>query len=338
MLPAAVLNHSGKDAATLRVLLWLAGDLSLAKKPAQLAKLADCDTKAVREALDYWKAEGILTDEGRPVAPVAPTEAAVPTVAIPEPSPKAEAPVRKLVKRADELPTYSSAELTALLDKRDSVRVLIDEAQNILGKMFNLSEINIMVGMIDYLGLDEECILLLLEHCKRIGKLNLRAIEKYAYPLIERGITSAELLEEEIREVEARRSFEGQVRAMFGMKSRALTSREDKMLRAWISFGYGAEIVRRAYELTVQATGEASLPYANSILERWHAEGLSDADAIDAAIAADAEKKAAQKAAKNAPKTAAGELGNSFDTDDYFEAALQRSFRATGVEDTGNKP
>jgi DnaD/phage-associated family protein len=192
--------------------------------------------------------------------------------------------------------------------------------------------VNILVGMLDYLGMSEECVLLLLAHCKRIGKVNLRAIEKYAYPLVERGITSSEALEEEIRTVEALRSFEGQIRTMFGMKSRALTSREDKMLRAWVSFGYDEAIVRRAYELTVQATGDASLPYANSILERWHSEGLSSAEEIDRSIAEEAEKRILQKGAKGAKAGAENALGNSFDTDDYFEAALRRSFRETAKD------
>ena len=314
VLPGAVLSHTDANAAALRVLLWLASDLSLADKPAQLAKLADCNVKETQAAINYWCQAGVLVaDTG-----------AVPAAKI---EPIAPAPRRVLQKRADELPNYTSAELASLLEKRESVRVLIDEAQQILGKIFNMSEVNILVGMLDYLGMSEECVLLLLAHCKRIGKLNLRAIEKYAYPLVERGIVTTELLEEEIRTVEALRSFEGQVRTMFGMKSRALTSREDKMFRAWVSFGYDIEIVRRAYELTVQATGEASLPYANSILERWSSEGLKSAQEIDAAIAAEQEKRRGQRAQKAGKSE--GALGNSFDTDDFFEAALRRSFRET---------
>lgn len=319
VLPGAVLSHSDAAPEALRVLLWVASDLSLAEKPTTLSKLADCDAKTVRAALTYWREAGVLVNDG---------DGAIPVAAQPQREPSK----KTLLKRADELPTYTSTELAALLEKRESVRVLVDEAQRILGKIFNMSEINILVGMLDYLGLGEECILLLLAHCKRIGKVNLRAIEKYAYPLVERGITDVTALEEEIRTVEALYSFEGQVRKLFGMKSRALTSREEKMLRAWVSFGYDIEIVRRAYELTVQATGDASLPYANSILERWNAENLKTAEAIDANIEEEQAKRAKGSGAqKNAKQTDAGTLGNSFDTDDFFEAALQRSFREIGV-------
>ncbi|MBR2020171.1 MAG: DnaD domain protein [Clostridia bacterium] len=318
VLPGAVLSASA-NAVQLRVLLWLASDLSLGKKPRQLAKLADCTPAEAGSALDFWMAQGVLrTEEATEVAPV---QAAKAVRAVRE-EPSAT-PTKKLLQRADELPNYTSSELAELLEKRAGVRAMVDEAQRILGKIFNPSEINVLVGMYDYMGLSEEGILLLLAHCKNIGKANLRAIEKYAYRLVDRDITTPAALEEEFRTVEALHSFEGQVRTLFGMKARALTGREDRMLRAWVSFGYDMEVVRRAYEMTVAATNEASLPYANAILERWHAEGLQTAADVDRAIAEQKAKKDGQQAS----------LGNSFDTDDFFEAALKRSF-STSKKDT----
>ena len=313
VLPASVLSHL--DAATpeqLRVLLWLASDLSLVSKHKQLAKLAGCDAATARDAVSFWCERGVMGQEG---------ESAVPAMA----SAPAEAPARKKLQRADELPNYTSGELAELLEARASVRVLIDEAQQILGKMFNPNDVNIMVGMLDYLGMTEECILLLLAHCKKIGKSNLRAIEKYAYSMVDKGINDAESMEEEICRVEAMHTYEGEVRALFGMKSRALTSKESKMLAAWLSFGYDINIVRMAYEITVNATGEASLPYTNAILEKWNANAWKTASEIEAGMNAEREKR---EGVANNQK----ELGNSFDTDDFFEAALQRGFRERSRE------
>ena len=313
VLPASVLSHL--DAATpeqLRVLLWLASDLSLVSKHRQLAKLAGCNTATAQNAVTFWCNCGILGEAGE----------SVPTMATVSDE---EVPTKKKLQRADELPNYTSGELAELLEARASVRVLIDEAQRILGKMFNPNDINIMVGMIDYLGMNEECILLLLAHCKRIGKSNLRAIEKYAYAMVDKGINDVESMEEEICTVEAMHTFEGEVRALFGMKSRALTSKEGKMLSAWLSFGYNIDIVRMAYEITVNATGEPSLPYTNAILEKWNANAWKTTDEIEAGMNAEREKR---EGSANAQK----ELGNSFDTDDFFEAALQRGFRERSRE------
>lgn len=311
-MPGAVLSQSDADATQLRVLLWLASDLSLLQKPKQLAKLADCDVKSANAAVKFWLSRGVLTSDEVEAVPAMATVREEPKE--PDPQPK------KVLQRADELPTYTSVELAELLEKRASVRALVDEAQNILGKMFNPSEVNILIGMVDYLGMDEESILMLLAHCKNMGKHTMRSIEKYAITLVDRGITNAAAMEEEIRTAEALHTFEGEVRTLYGMKSRALTSRESKMFRAWVEFGYDIEIVRRAYELTINATNDPNPAYTNAILERWHADGLKTLSEIDAAIEEQKNKKEGKSPKKDTT------LGNSFDTDDFFAAALRRSF------------
>lgn len=301
VLPGAVRKVLDRASdVQLRALIAVASEIALAKNPKKLAQQIGTDAKTVGDALAFWTAQGILCADG-----------AVPVMAA---QPEAE-PAREKLKPADVMPSYNSTELAELMEKRAEIRVFLDEAQRTLGKMFNPSEVNVLIGMLDYLGMKEDCIILLLAHCKRIGKTNLRAIEKYAFTLADDEITDPETLEEKIRAVEEMRTFEGEIRTMFGMKSRSLTSKESKMFAAWKSFGYDTEIVRRAYEIAVNATNEPSVPYTNAILERWNAEGLRTAEEIDRYIEA-------QKAAKDGQNT----LGNSFDTDEFFQAALKRSF------------
>lgn len=324
MLPASVLSCCDDlDASYLRVLLWLCSDLSLSKKPKQLAKLASCDAKQISAILAFWQENGVLMGEdGEQVAEPekavlkAPSEAVVKT-------PEVEKP--KHLHRADELPNYTSVELADLMEKRASVRALIDEAQRIIGKIFNLSDVNILVGLLDYLGLSEESVLLLLAHCKRIEKTSLRAIEKYAIGLADRDITTPAALEAEFRVEEDFRSLSGQVRTLFGMKARALTSRESKCLKAWMAMGYDIEVIRLAYEMTVSATNEPSVPYANAILERWNAEGWKTLEEIQMHLN---EEKAKKEGSATTGQDGKSVLGNSFDTDDFFKAALERGFQA----------
>ena len=317
VLPASVLSCCDDiDAAYLRVLLWLTSDLTLGQKPKQLAKLAGCDQKTLSAALAYWRENGVLSGEGEAASvPVMATVNQTPQVK--KTSEKTAEPEKHL-HRADELPNYTSTQLAELMEQRNGVRVLVDEAQRIIGKIFNMSEVNILVGMLDYLGMSEESVLLLLAHCARIEKKGLRSIEKYAIRLVDQGISTPEALEEEFHAVEALRSFEGQIRSMFGMKARSLTAKEEKILRDWLSWGFDVDGVRMAYEITVNAIGEASLPYANSILKTWHEEGLHTPAEIQAKLDADRTKKESENGGSV--------LGNSFDTDDLFAAALARSF------------
>ena len=313
----------------LRVLLWLASDPTLFAKPAQLARLAGADREEIGEILDFWQSVGVLSNDKeaqeskkaqrKPTDKPAKSATAKPmadTKPATEAKPAAEAKPAFLA-RADELPNYSTAELSDLLEKSQSLRMLVNEAQNIWGKVFNPYEAQLLVGLSDYLRLDDEYILLLLAHSKRIGKKSLREVERYALRLVDDGVTDAAALEGFVKRTEARRTLQGKIRAMFGLGSRSFTAKENAMLDNWISYGYGEDIIRRAYEITVGAINEPSLPYANSILERWHSEGLDTAAQIDAKLDAEREKKGQAV------------MTGSFDTDDFFEAALKRSYSTT---------
>lgn len=314
----------------LRVLLWLASDPTLFAKPAQLARLAGADREEIGDILDFWQSVGVLsngkeaqeskkaqrkpTDKpAKPATDTKKTTSATEAKPAVEAKPAAEAKPAFLA-RADELPNYSTAELSDLLEKSQTLRMLIEEAQNTWGKIFNPYETTILVGLSDYLGLDNEYILLLLAHCKRVGKKSLREVEYYALRLVDKGITDATALEEYIKCNEMRRSIEGKIRTMFGLGSRAFTTKEETMINNWASYGYGEDIIRRAYDITVGTAKEASIPYANSILKCWHSEGLDTAAQIDAKLDAEREKKGQAV------------MTGSFDTDDFFEAALKRSF------------
>ena len=283
VLPQTVLQVVEEaDALALRVLLLLGEDPSLADHPQKLARRLSASQGDVRGAVDFWKKAGVLTaNDGTAPSPEKPS---------PTP-PKTRVTERRARKTAEAVPVYSSTEIADLLEASEGMRVLVDEAQRILGRIFTPADLNVLVGMTDYLQMDEACILLLLAHCKRIGKTNMRSIEQYAIRLSDGGVRDAAALDDYIREVELLHTLEGQVRRMFGMKGRSLTEKERKLLKRWADFGYGEEIVRRAYELNVHANNDPTIPYTGAILERWYEAGLRTPEEIDAEIAAEAERR-----------------------------------------------
>ena len=313
VLPASALEVNA-TATQLRVLLWLASDATLAGKASQLARLADCSAAEAKEALRFWREAGVLTGEvAQDDTKTASSIASAKSASVSDKKP-----------RLEQTPQYTTAELADMMEERDSLRCLIDAASNVLGKVIQkVSDIRILAAFVDYYGYDEEYVLLLLKYCKeKKGKATLGWIEKFALGLRDDyGIETTEELERWIRNDERVHSLEGKVRKMFGIKDRELLSNEKKCLVAWAEYGYGEDIVRRAYEITVRSIQEPSVAYANSILERWHAEGLKTLEEIEGRI--EAERAAREAKAKATKKT----VGSSFDTDDFFEAALNRSLQ-----------
>ena len=221
----------------------------------------------------------------------------------------------KLLRKSDEVPRYTTEALSVILEKRSETSHLIDECQQVFGKIFNTHEINILLGLVDYLALGWDYVLELLGFCARQGKHSINYVERTAFSFVESGIDNVGALKIKIAELEVLKSNENFVRKLFGMKSRALTAKEKKCIGQWFGkFGYGESIVTRAYEMTVSATNEPSVPYANAIIERWYSEGMKSLEDIDKAIAERAEAKSTEP-----------EEG-SFDTDDFFESALRRSY------------
>ena len=286
----------------------------------KLSKLISCSEGDVKDAISFWRGAGIIElcdDKSAKEEPVAYEAEQKPKKAKPDKAaPVEEKSEDKKLKRDNELPKYSSEELADILETRENVVSLINECQNIIGKVFNLKEISVLIGLIDYLGLDPEYILILLTYCVSIDKKSLHYVESTAFSLYDAGITEASQLTEEIRRRELAASNEGKIRKLFGIGARAFTSKEKKFIYAWLNdMKYNIDVITKAYEVAANATGNASLPYTNAVLERWNSENLRTIEEIE-----ESEKQRAQ-----GKEQSATEQSGSFDTDDFFAAAVRRS-------------
>ncbi len=329
-LPAALMEILPRaDADALRVLITLAGTMQQgeALDKAALAEHSGCQASEVDAAIAFWRGTGLIeladTETSRAPKRRAKTEVTQPQAVAPteQSQPTDEVQERKaaltLKPSATALPAYTTEELAEILERRRTLTALVDECSRVFGKIFNTHEVSQIIGLSEYLGLEDEYLLLLLAHCAKMGKKSLRYAVSTAISLYDDGITDTHALQECLKVRERRQEAEGQLRSMFGLGSRALTSKEKKMFDAWLfTHGFDMEVIRMAYERTVNATGKPSVPYANSILERWAAEQLKAPEQITAA-----EQAHANKASE--PQTG---VGNSFDTDDFFYAALKRSY------------
>ena len=283
------------DADTLRLLLALSMDHSyLSASPEELGALLGMTETRVKNAL------ACLVSFGALLAGDEETAAKKPAVKTPEKR-----------TRVGELPSYTDAEFTAVLEKHRELADLINEAQNTLGKIFNISETKLFVGIAEEFGFDEEFLLVLLDFCKKNERKSMRYIEKLATSLYDANIRTAAALTEHFCRMEAQASAQGRIRKIFGLGERALTGKEKDFIAKWTEeYGFGFDMIEKAYEITVNATSKPSLSYTNKILESWHAAGIKTVDAIDRAD----------------KKPGGNQGGMSFDVDDFFKAALDRSY------------
>ncbi len=241
----------------------------------------------------------------------------------------------KTAKKLDlehDVPIYSGEELAAIMEKNPDLNLLIDECQKLTGKsLFNPHERNKIVALHDYLGLSAEYILSVFNYCKRAYGYGTRTtipyIVKTIYSIYDKGIDTEEKLYEYLKFREEYDSYEGKVLRIFGIQ-RKPSAKEEAVIENWMkTYAMTMDMVEYAYEITVNATNKASIPYANKIMLNWHKAGCTTLEQAKE-LEFNYKKKQEQVAASQ----------SSFDTDEFFEAALKHSYeKIQKLSDEQNK-
>ena len=149
------------------------------------------------------------------------------------------------------------------------------------------------------------------EKCCADGKNSMQYIFKKTVGLYDDGIDTYDKFEAYLKRLAAINSDIGRLRRLCGMGDRSLTPKEQKTFDQW--FGEWAmpfDLVKLAYEKTVDGTGKLSFTYMNGIIKRWHESGFTTPEEVAAG-------EANRKAEKN---------NSSFAEDDFIAAALNRGF------------
>ncbi len=182
------------------------------------------------------------------------------------------------------------------------------------------------------LSLSCEYILNLTSYLKqRKSRLTARYVKQRAEALFERGYKTVEELEIYIRNTTKEENDIWEIRKVIGPKNRNPSDAERAYFKKWTNdFGFGAEIIREAYNVatTVNIKESVSYSYLDAILSNWKDAGLTTVSECSAfSVKGRSEDGEENKLKRRRAKTEEPKLryGN-FDIDEAIEAALERSF------------
>jgi DnaD/phage-associated family protein len=205
---------------------------------------------------------------------------------------------------------YDSATIANALTKDEEFALVCRIASDKLEKMLTKNDHSSLFYLYDYVRLPAPVICGIIEQCCKNDKRSLQYIVKKAIALYEDGIDTYDKYEAYLAKLEFVNSEIGKLRKLCGMGDRALTAKESKAFDTWFSdWNLPFDMVRLAFEKTVDNTGKVSITYMNSILKRWHESGFTSVEDV---------KKG------EAGRTAGTE--SSFAGDEFIEAALNRGF------------
>ena len=303
-------NLGSMTADELKVLLYICSDSGFRadtdSNRAYAIKTLDMQWAAIETAISSLSARGFLLSD-------------TPGEELHETKKKSKASVK-----ADS-PIYSKDETAEIIRRNaDLHRIINDDVPRLTGKAVSQNEAMILVSLYDYLRLNAESIVKIIEYCRVSGAVSFRYVERTAYSLFDADITTPDAIDEYIKRERQKAEITDKIRELFGIGKRALVAREKELIKTWMeTYGYGIDVISRAYELTIESINEPSLSYAGAIMKRWYEQGLRTAEQIENDISnGKTEQKKTAKGSKKAAKTEA----ESFDTDEFMEAALKRSY------------
>ncbi len=305
-----LLDKADETDLKILVALYMLADKDGRVSRSSLDELNGIEKDDIGGAIKFWKGAGVIESKGTSKKKNDKVEV----------EPKKEriaigAHRNGAIEKSAELESYSSGELADLLEKRVVSAQFLDEAQRIVGKIFRTYDTGILVSIVERLGFEEDAVLVILNYMVGKGKKTMRYAETVAMALYDEGITDTAGVIERIQKIEQAGEVIEKIKKLYGINDRALSATEKRLFTTWTEkYAYDIEVIKMAYDITVDNTQKPIPRYTGSILDRWYEEGLREADDVKRYL----ERQSSEKDGGNVAK--------SYNADDFFEAALQRSY------------
>lgn len=220
---------------------------------AEIAKKLGFIETDVVNAIKYWNKTGLLSGTGENII------------------------IKKSVDEeiSPDTDKKSIEDIETIIEGNSTLSDLCRIAQSIIGKTLSNSDIEILYWFYDQLGFSPEVITMLLEYCVSMDKRNMKYIEKVAITWHENNINTMEEAQQYISRAAKHDDFTASLRKLFGITDRNLSKTESLYLDTWRDeYKMSADMVALAYEYCIMATNKLSFPYINTILKRWHEQGI----------------------------------------------------------------
>ena len=261
-VPADVIDKHLASASGIYIKVLLAVIRLNAVDSKKLSKLLAVPESDVKEAVGYWKANGVLDES--------PTS---------QKFLEASAAAEKTPKRRTQPIAMTPEDISAATVEEQSehdpqIKFLLCTSECLYGRPLTSAEQKGLVYIHEYMGLPADVIIMAVEYCISIEKPHFNYIQKMCAQWADDEINTHTRAEAAIKQLSSYKSREGMVRSAFGIQERALTAANKKYINQWFDDGFDIEMIKIAYERTVDRINKVSFPYINKILQSWKENGI----------------------------------------------------------------
>lgn len=292
----------------IKVLLYILRSSGKSVSTEEISMNTGVPPQQVDEAVLFWRQVNVLMPDS-PAVPNLMTAAPSQPAVIQSPA-SPSAPVSQLQPAAQPVQrqkqNLTPTEISDLLKTSPDVSELFKVSESALGSLNHTMQ-NSLIWMYNYLGLKKEVIITLLFYCVSIEKTNAAYIEKIAWSWSEKDINTLENAQEEVERMSGSHNYIETIMKLFEMK-RKPTTKQLELIEQWRVAGYDDELIRYAYEKTIENIDKLNFDYINKILLSWKESGFTTVRDVN---------KAEDEFQRNKKKSAASSGSDDFDVEKY---------------------
>lgn len=229
----------------------------------------------IDDLLEFWTEEGIISIDGQAVTAELKTEVKA------APAPEPPKPVRETLSA----PRLTPKDIVAFIRDDESIRFLLLQAEQVLGRSISHAEQEMLVNMVNYYGLKAEVILMILEFYrseKERGKaIGISYVNTMAKNWSEEGINSIADAEQKLQDIARSDRLWNEIVAITGIRHRRPTSKQREMVDEWFK-SFDTTMINLASDIMKENTSEPSLAYINKILKQWKKKSITSPAQVQA--------------------------------------------------------
>ena len=239
-----------------------------------VAKALGQTASDIDDLLEFWIEEGVISVDGQAVTVQPKTE-----------TKQSEIQKNKPVRETLSAPRLTPKDIVAFIRDDESIRFLLLQSEQVLGRSISHAEQEMLVNMVNYYGLKAEVILMILEFYrseKERGKaIGISYVNAMAKNWSEEGIDSIADAELKLQDIARSDRLWNEIVAITGIRHRRPTAKQREMVDEWFK-NFDTAMVNLAADMMKENTSEPSLAYINKILKQWKKKGITSPAQVQA--------------------------------------------------------
>lgn len=283
-VPASVVDNYIRIASgdNLKILLYLLRNAGGELSGEVLSSALGLSEDSVEDGLSFWKQRGIIDACDGDYVPSGRT------LSTPATERKTDIIRRTELTRT---PDFVPKEIAKTVRGSSEADYLFKRCEELFGRNLKHTEQNTLMLILEDACMPVGVTLLLVEYCFSVGKATPAYMRTLAADWMDKDIKTIEKAEEYIAELRSFSTAEARFKKMFSVNS-AFSKQQRDFINTWVNaYGFSDDMISKAYDLTLDATGKLAFPYMNKILAGWHDKRITAPEQL--------EQKKSDNSAKN---------------------------------------